>query len=90
MSPAEKRLREGPDELTVPPAEERLREALGSAQRPIPFVGSGLSLAATGKDVAGWKGLLLNGIATCEKADPALAKRNWGKPLRETLEQADP
>ena len=89
MSPAEERLREDPDELTVSPAEERLREALRSEQRPIAFVGSGLSLAATGKDVAGWKGLLLNGIATCEKANPALAKRDWGVPLRETLKQGD-
>jgi hypothetical protein len=89
MSPAEKQLREGPDELTVSLAEERLREALRSEHRPIPFVGSGLSRAATGKDVAGWKGLLINGIAACEEANPALAKRNWGEPLKEMLKQGD-
>ena len=89
MSPAEKRLGEDPNELTMSQAEERLREALRSEQRPIPFVGSGLSLAATGKDVAGWKGLLLNGIATCEEENRALAERNWGEPLREMLEQGD-
>lgn|GEM_PF-3871646 len=79
----------GPDELAVSPAEKRLRAALRSKQRPIPFVGSGLSLAATGNDVAGWKGLLLNGIATCEAVDLTLATRNWGKPLGEKLEQGD-
>ena len=67
------------------PAEKRLREALRTKQRPIPFVGSGLSLAATGNKVAGWYGLLLNGIDTCEEADPALKQRNWGDPLREKL-----
>ena len=72
------------------PAEKRLRAALRSKQRPIPFVGSGLSLAATGKDVAGWKGLLLSGIATCEEADPALAERkSWGEQFRGKLEQGD-
>jgi SOS-response transcriptional repressor LexA len=79
----------GPDELAVSPAEKRLRAALRSKQRPIPFVGSGLSLAATGNDVAGWKGLLLNGIATCQEADLALAERNWGQPLEDKLERGD-
>jgi len=79
----------GPDERTVPPSETRLREALRSKQRPIPFVGSGLSLAATGNNVAGWHGLLLNGIRTCEAADPELADRPWGEPLIQKLEQGD-
>lgn len=78
-----------PDELAVSPAEKRLRAALRSKQRPIPFVGSGLSLAATGNDVAGWKGLLLNGIATCQEADLTLAERNWGQPLEEKLKRGD-
>jgi hypothetical protein len=79
----------GRDELAVSPAEKRLRAALRSKQRPIPFVGSGLSLAATGNEVAGWQGLLRNGIVACEAVDPALVRRNWGEPLVEKLEHGD-
>lgn len=69
-------------------AEDRLRDALRT-RGLTPFVGTGLSLAATGNaKCAGWRGLLESGIEACEKAIPKL-RDGWGDRERQTLENGD-
>lgn len=71
-------------------AEDRLRKALRSERGLTPFVGAGVSLAATGKEsCASWKGLLLAGIESCESALPKLKDGVWGDLLRQKLKKPD-
>ncbi len=69
--------------------EDRLLKVLGTKGGVTPFVGSGLSMAVTGKEpCAGWRGLLDTGIDACESAIPTL-QEGWGGRMREKLETAD-
>lgn len=71
---------------------DRLYEAMADEsplKRPTPFVGSGVSLAATGgKPCAGWGGLLLDGIEVCERVIPHLPP-GWADQRKGNLENAD-
>ena len=59
------------------------------AMRLTPFVGSGVSLAATGgSPCAGWGGLLRDGIEICEQLIPDLPD-GWADRKRGDLENAD-
>ena len=66
-------------------AEDRLHKALRSERGLTPFVGAGVSLAATGKESASWQGLLLAGIEYCERAIPKLKGDGGGNQLRQKL-----
>ena len=69
-------------------AADRLRDALRT-RGLTPFVGTGLSLAATNNaECAGWKGLLKSGIEACESAIPKLGD-GWGDRERQKLEDGD-
>jgi SOS-response transcriptional repressor LexA len=69
-------------------AEDRLRQALRT-RGLTPFVGAGLSLAATDNaKCAGWRGLLESGIEACESAIPKLGN-GWGDRERQKLRDGD-
>jgi hypothetical protein len=79
-------------ELGMTEALDRLYEAMADEsplKRPTPFVGSGVSLAATGGNpCAGWGGLLLDGIEVCERVIPYLPP-GWADRRKGNLENAD-
>jgi SOS-response transcriptional repressor LexA len=71
---------------------DRLYEAMAQ-ESPLdkltPFVGSGVSLAATGgKPCAGWAGLLLDGIEVCGRIIPNLPP-GWADQRKDNLRNAD-
>lgn len=71
---------------------DRLYEAMANESpwdRPTPFVGSGFSLAVTGgSPCAGWGGLLLDGIAVCERVISPLPPE-WADQRKGNLKNAD-
>jgi len=72
----------------MPGAEDRLRDALRT-RGLTPFVGTGLSMAATNNaECAGWRGLLKSGIKACEDAIPGLAA-GWGDRERQKLQNGE-
>jgi SOS-response transcriptional repressor LexA len=71
-------------------AEDRLRKTLRTGRGVTPFVGTGVSLAATGgTPCAGWKGLLEAGIESCESAIPKFRDDGRGNLMKQRLETAD-
>jgi SOS-response transcriptional repressor LexA len=69
---------------------DRLREAM--AQKPLPltpFVGMGLSSAATGGAAhASWRGLIADGIKVCERVVSPLPP-GWASRMRDQLDNSD-
>jgi SOS-response transcriptional repressor LexA len=70
---------------------DRLYESMAEEPplKPTPFVGSGVSRAATaGNRCAGWGGLLLDGIEVCERVVPFLPP-GWADQRKDNLKNAD-
>ncbi|HTZ22894.1 MAG TPA: S24 family peptidase [Streptosporangiaceae bacterium] len=70
---------------------DRLYDAMAEESplnRLTPFVGSGVSLAATGNPRAGWAGLLLDGIEVCGRLIPDLPP-GWADQRQANLRNAD-
>ena len=68
---------------------DRLGEAVASSLPPIPFVGAGLSSAATdGAAYASWRGLLLDGIEVCQRVVSPLPA-GWALRMKDQLDNAD-
>jgi hypothetical protein len=68
---------------------DRLREAMASEPPLTPFVGAGLSLAATeGAAYASWRGLLSHGIEICEQVVSPLPP-GWAGRMKDQLNNAD-
>ena len=65
-----------------------LRERLVTG-RAVAIVGAGVALGATGGDpLAGWKGLLEDGVKRCEQVVPRLPN-GWGDTVRRELDSGD-
>jgi internalin A len=65
-----------------------LRERIASG-RVVAIVGAGVAIAASGGNrIAGWKGLLEDGINRCEQVVPGLPP-GWGQLVRKELESGD-
>jgi hypothetical protein len=65
-----------------------LRERIATS-RAVAIVGAGVALAATGGNpLAGWKGLLEDGVKRCEQVVPGLPK-GWGDTVRRELDSGD-
>jgi hypothetical protein len=68
---------------------DRLREAMAQKPLPTPFVGSGLSSAATGGAAhASWRGLIADGIKVCERVVSPLPP-GWASRMRDQLDNSD-
>jgi hypothetical protein len=68
---------------------DRLREAMEGMSPPTPFVGAGLSLAATGGAThASWRGLIADGIEVCERVVSPLPP-GWAGRMRDELTYGD-
>jgi SOS-response transcriptional repressor LexA len=67
----------------------RLWEAMAEEIPPVPFVGSGFSVAATsGAEHASWRGLLLDGIKVCLRVGSPMPP-GWAGRMKEQLDNAD-
>jgi SOS-response transcriptional repressor LexA len=65
----------------------RLRKAMAK-EPPTPFVGAGVSVAATGVEHASWRGLLLDGVKVCQRVGSPMTP-GWADRMKEQLDNAD-
>jgi SOS-response transcriptional repressor LexA len=79
----------GPGETAMAGVLARLREAMTEEVAPVPFAGTGISVAVTGgAQHAGWRGLLLDGIEACRRVVSPLPA-GWADRMKDQLDHGD-